>query len=297
MKTVLVAGREGQVARALAELADERFRFVCLGRPDLDITDRASVRRAIEAERPDAIVNAAAYTAVDKAESEPELAYAANRDGPANLAEAAADAGLPLVHLSTDYVFPGTSQDPYRETDPTGPLGVYGRSKLAGEEAVAAAQPAHAILRTAWVYGPHGANFLKTMLRLAKDREEIGVVADQRGTPTYAPDIAEAITAVLAKALAAPDDTNWRGTFHMVATGETDWAGFATEIFRQSAAQGGPHARVRRITTADYPTPAKRPANSLLDTTRFRETFGHVLPRWESGVERCLVSLVAAGSK
>ncbi|KAB0679044.1 dTDP-4-dehydrorhamnose reductase [Aureimonas leprariae] len=290
-RTVLVAGASGQVARSLAALDVPDLRFATLGRPDLDLSDPASIERAMDAHEPVAIVNAAAYTAVDRAETEPDAAFAINRDGASALAEAAARHGRPIVHISTDYVFDGTKPEPYVETDPTGPLGVYGRSKLEGEAAVAGANPAHVILRTAWVYSPYGANFLKTMLRLAGERDTVRVVADQRGTPTYAPDIAVGIAAVLRVALRQPGRTDWRGIVHMVAGGETTWAGFAEEILRGSAERAGPSARVEPVATPDHPTSAKRPANSRLATARFRRTFGHGLPEWQEGVRNCLDAL------
>ncbi|GGE15967.1 NAD(P)-dependent oxidoreductase [Aureimonas endophytica] len=292
---LLVTGRSGQVAQSLAALAGTDLEIVALGRPELDITDRATIEAALAAHRPDLVVSAGAYTAVDRAESEEAEAFAANRDGAGHVAAAAAALGLPVLHLSTDYVFAGDAERPYREADPTGPASVYGRSKLAGEAAVLGANPRAAIFRTAWVYSPFGHNFLKTMLRLCAERDTLRVVADQRGTPTYAPDIAAALVAAARTALAAPDDPSWRGLFHLVAQGETTWAGFAEEIFRQSAARGGPSAKVEPIATADYPTPAQRPANSRLDSTKFQQVFGHQLPPWQTGVERCLESL-AAGS-
>lgn len=285
---LLVTGRQGQIAQALAGLIRPDVTIVALGRPDVDIRDRISLDRAIARNRPDIVVNAAAYTAVDKAESDSVLAFAINAEGAGHVAAAAEAAGLPVLHLSTDYVFAGDKDDAYRETDPVAPLNVYGRSKHVGELAVAAANPAHAILRTAWVYGPHGTNFLTTMLRLAGERDSLRVVADQRGTPTHAGDLAEAILIAARAVTAAPKAENWRGLFHVAGTGETSWAGFATEIFRQSAARGGPSAHVEPIATADYPTPARRPANSRLDAGRFHTTFGHVLPHWTSGVARCL---------
>ncbi|WP_152045323.1 dTDP-4-dehydrorhamnose reductase [Aureimonas psammosilenae] len=283
---ILVTGREGQVARALAGLASPEIAVEALGRPDLDIRDPASVARAIAAFAPDVVVSAAAYTAVDKAETEEAEAFAVNEGGAANVSRAAAQAGLPVIHLSTDYVFPGDANRPYREDDPTGPAGVYGRSKLAGEIAVAKVNPRHVILRTAWVFAPEGNNFPRTMLRLAGDRDTVRVVADQQGTPTYAPDIAEAILTVARVALASPDSENWRGTFHMTGTGQTTWAGFAAAVFAASAARGGPSATVEPITTADYPTPARRPAYSVLDNSRFAATFAHALPDWEDATRR-----------
>ncbi|WP_062211053.1 dTDP-4-dehydrorhamnose reductase [Aureimonas sp. AU12] len=290
---LLVTGRKGQVAQALLGLASAGLEVVALGRPVLDITDRASIDRAIAEHRPDVVVSAAAYTAVDKAESDEAAAFAANRDGAGHVAAAAAAAGLPVIHVSTDYVFSGEKPQAYLEDDATGPQGVYGRSKLAGEAAVAAANPRHAILRTAWVFGPYGNNFLKTMLRLAETRDVLKVVGDQQGTPTYAPDIAAGIVAVAERMVAGPDEAASHGVFHMVAGGETTWAGFAAEIFAHSALDGGPSALVEPITTAEYPTPARRPANSRLDTARFRRAFGHELPTWQSGVERCLAALRA----
>lgn len=293
---ILVTGKEGQVAHALAALSGDGVSIVALGRPELDITKPDSIVDAIKAVRPDILVNAAAYTAVDKAEIEEQAAYAVNRDGARNVAVAAAIAALPVIHISTDYVFAGDKSAPYLETDAPGPTGIYGRSKLEGERAVANANAAHVILRTAWVYGPYGHNFLKTMLRLAADRDVLRVVADQFGTPTYAPDIAEAVVVVARKALSEPEGKNWRGIFHMVSEGETNWAGFAEEIFANSAHLGGPTAHVEPITTADYPTPARRPANSRLDMTKFRNTFSHALPGWKSGVARCVVELMPKNS-
>lgn len=291
---ILVTGRDGQVARSLAALAYDGLSITTLGRPELDVTDADSIARAIETVRPDILVNPAAYTAVDKAESEKESAFAVNREGARNAAATANAAGLPIIHVSTDYVFAGDKPSPYLESDATGPTGIYGRSKLEGEQAVAGANAAHAILRTAWVYSPYGHNFLKTMLRLAADREVLRVVADQYGTPTYAPDIADGIIAVARKIVSAPEREDWRGVFHMVAQGETNWAGFAEEIFTQSALRDGPCARVEPITTADYPTPARRPANSRLDTSRFRAAFEHSLPHWRDGVRRCVTELSGA---
>ncbi len=296
---LLVTGRDGQLARSLQALpevggtAGRDVSVVAIGRPELDITDAASVARAIAAHAPDIVVNAAAYTAVDRAESEREAAFRVNRDGAGNVAAAAAQAGLPVIHISTDYVFSGREAGWRREDDATDPQNVYGASKLAGEAAVAGANPANVTLRTAWVYSPYSGNFLKTMLRLAGERERLGVVADQFGTPTYAPDIAQAIVVAARAILAAPRDDAWRGVFHLTASGEASWADFAREIFRQSAALGGPSATVDAITTADYPTPAARPANSRLDNGRFAAVFGHRLPDWRDGVARCLAALGA----
>lgn len=285
---LLVTGQEGQIARAMALAGSDYVIVTCVGRPELDLTDPSSIRAAIDRHKPDIVINPAAYTAVDKAESEAELAFAINHDGAGAVAAAAAEAGLPIVHISTDYVFGGDKTEPYLEDDETGPTGVYGASKLAGEQAVAAANPAYVVLRTAWVYAPWGNNFARTMLRLAGDREVVRVVADQHGTPTYAPDIAQAVLAVCLTITASPDSDDWRGVFHMTNGGATTWAGFAAEVFAQSAAHGGPSARVEPITTADYPTPAKRPANSRLNTDRFARTFGYQMTDWSDAVARFL---------
>lgn len=287
---LLVTGRDGQVAQSLLSLAGRTVAVTALGRPDLDITDAGSIDAAIAAVRPDIVVNAAAYTAVDKAENEPDAAFAINRDGAGKVAAAAADAGLPVIHLSTDYVFSGERTQPYREDDATGPTGVYGASKLAGEAAVAAANRRHVILRTAWIYSPFGKNFVKTMLRLAGERDVVRVVADQIGTPTHAGDIAEGIVAVAGRLVG---DGAPAGLYHMVAQGEASWADLAEAVFAASCRRGGPSAAVERIGTAAYPTPAKRPANSRLDTHRFTAAFDHRLPHWTDGVERCVASILA----
>jgi dTDP-4-dehydrorhamnose reductase len=221
---------------------------------------------------------------VDKAETESDLAHAVNGAGAGAVARAAKALGVPLVHVSTDYVFDGALDRPYRESDPTGPTGVYGASKLAGERAVLEAYPeGSAVLRVAWVYSPFGGNFVKTMLRLAADRDEVSVVADQLGNPTGALDIADGILMVAAN-LAASDDASLRGVFHMTAQGEASWADFAEGIFATSAAQGGPSAAVRHITTAEYPTPAARPANSRLDCSLIARVHGVTLPEWRGSL-------------
>lgn len=285
---IAVTGRNGQVVQSLIECAPMRGHVVVpLGRPEFDLADIASVRAALIATKPDTIVSAAAYTAVDKAESERDMAFAVNVTGAGAVAEAAAALGVPLIHLSTDFVFDGNNPAPYVETDPTGPLSVYGASKLAGEQAVLAAHADSAILRTAWVYSPFGANFLKTMLRLAADRDELGVVADQFGNPTDALYIADAVLQV-ADRLAADASPDLRGVFHMTAAGDTSWAGFAEAIFAASTTLGGPSARVRHITTADYPTPATRPGNSRLDCTKLADAYGIRLGPWQHAVDRCV---------
>ena len=269
--------------------------MILVGRPDLDLAEPASILPALTAARPDIVISAAAYTAVDKAESEPARAFAVNAAGAGAVAAAAQQLGVAVVHLSTDYVFDGSGTRPYREDDPTGPLGVYGRSKLDGETAVAAANPRHVILRTAWVYAPFGANFVRTMLRLAATRDEVGVVADQHGCPTAALDIARALVAV-AKQLAAPGATerpDLMGVFHLTGQGEAVWADVAEVIFARSAEHGGPSARVKRIATADYPTPARRPANSRLDGGKLTAVYGITLPDWHVSVANCVTRLLA----
>lgn len=288
---ILATGANGQVTTALSRLHTPGIEIVKVGRPELDIVDKKSVVAAIRRYRPDIVVNPAAYTAVDKAEDHQADAFAANERGAANVARAAAEAGLPVIHLSTDYVFSGNDDGAYAEDDAVGPTGVYGASKLAGERAVAEANARHVILRTAWVYSPWGANFVRTMLRLAGDRDVVRVVADQHGTPTYAPDIAEAIARVSSEVL-EHDSSDHVGVFHMTAEGHTTWAGFAAEIFRVSAELSGPTAQVEPITTSEYPTPARRPANSRLSTAKFKTIFGHEMGDWRKGVRACVTELL-----
>ncbi|MET0528879.1 MAG: dTDP-4-dehydrorhamnose reductase, partial [Microvirga sp.] len=260
---IIVIGQEGQVARSLAERAPAHgATAIRLGRPKLDLADPSGIEDILRETGGDLIVNAAAYTAVDQAEKEPELAQAINGIGPGVVAGTAAAMAIPLIHISTDYVFDGTLDRPYRESDSVNALGVYGASKLMGEQAVAAEAQDHVILRTAWVYSPFGKNFVKTMLRLGSEREELGVVADQVGSPTSALDIADGILSVGRKLVENPQDRSLRGIFHMAGSGYASWAEFAAEIFASSVRLGGPAAKVRPIATADYPTPAKRPANS-----------------------------------
>jgi dTDP-4-dehydrorhamnose reductase len=290
---IVVTGREGQVVRSLLERgAHAGKEVVALGRPELDLSgEPGAIVRAIEAAHPDVLVSAAAYTAVDKAESEPDLAFAVNERGAAAVAKAARLLGIPLVHLSTDYVFDGAKDVPYVEDDATGPTGVYGASKLAGERAVLAEHENSAILRTAWVYSPFGANFVKTMLRLGASRDEIGVVADQRGNPTSALDIADGVLAVAAN-LRRDDDATLRGIFHMTADGEASWAEFAEAIFAQAASRGGPGASVKHLATADYPTPAQRPGNSRLDCGKLARTHNVRLPSWRPSTEEVVTRIL-----
>lgn len=294
-KTILVAGRAGQVARALAGLPPASgLRVVTLGRPDLDLLDADSIEAALGAVAPALVVNAAAYTAVDQAESNETACMALNAEAPGVLAAAAARRGVPIIHLSTDYVFDGSKREPYVETDPVAPLGVYGRSKLEGERQVAAENPNHVILRTAWVYSPVGKNFVRTMLRLAAQREEVSVVHDQTGNPTSAADIATAIMAISAQILSEGAAVK-PGLYHMTASGEASWADFARHVFACSAAAGGPSAHVRNITSSEYPTPVRRPENSRLDCSCLAAVYGIRLPHWQESVRDCVEQLVKSG--
>ncbi|RJG57722.1 dTDP-4-dehydrorhamnose reductase [Sphingobium terrigena] len=293
---IAVTGRTGQVVTSLIELGTAAgHEVIAIGRPDLDLADPASVARALTAAAPDAIVSAAAYTAVDKAESESDLAFAVNGAGPGAVALTAKSLGVPLIHLSTDYVFDGMLDRPYVESDPTGPTGVYGASKLAGEKAVLDGHDNSAVLRVAWVYSPFSSNFVKTMLRLAGDRDEIGVVSDQVGNPTSALAIAGGIFQV-ATNMVADASPSFRGVFHMAAQGEGSWADFAQAIFAASAARGGPSALVRPIGTADYPTPAARPANSRLDCGLIARIHGVTLPDWRGSLDDVMDRLQPANN-
>ena len=283
-----VIGAGGQVARSLREVAAVHP-DVIIGfgsRPIVDLLDPSSVAAAIAAFKPDVVINPAAYTAVDKAEAEPDLAFATNRDGANAVAFASRERGIPIIHLSTDYVFDGRKDGAYLETDKTNPQGIYGRSKLDGEIAVANANPRHVILRTSWVYAPFGNNFVRTMLRLAGERDRLRVVNDQRGCPTYAPDIAVAIVSIASKLL------EWRqeyaGVTHLAGPDAITWYEFAREIFRESSKRGGPTPAVDPITSAEYPTPALRPANSELSTNRLHSVFGIRLPSAQVSLANCM---------
>ena len=293
---VLVIGCRGQIGRELVEAQPcAGLSPIGLGHDDLDVTDRDAVRHVVERYRPTLIINAAAYTAVDRAELEPDAAFAVNADGPAHLAEAAAAAGVPLVHLSTDYVFDGAKPAAYSEDDAVRPLGVYGASKAAGERAIRERLDRHVILRTSWVFGIYGANFVKTMLRLGRERDRLDVVADQWGCPTGAADIAEAIFGIAHQLLITPRTNAW-GTYHFAGRGSTNWCGFAQAIFERAEPLWGRRPEVTPIATADYPTPARRPATSILDCTRFERTFA--LPRrpWTERLDTVVRSLLAGNA-
>lgn len=291
---IAVTGGPGQLVLSLAERGPfAGHDVIAIGPPALDLAvpQDATIYAAISAVGPDIVVNAAAHTAVDRAESERDLAFAINAEGAGAVARSVARLGLPLVHVSTDYVFDGDKAEPYTEADMTGPTGVYGESKLAGERAVLASGADAAILRTAWVYSPFGANFVKTMLRLAQSNSEVRIVSDQRGNPTNALDLADAVIAV-AVHLVSGDDVAHRGLFHAAGTGEASWADLAEAVFAASASNGGPSARVTRIATADYPTPAKRPPNSTLDCTALFERHGIRLPIWQESAAIVTARLV-----
>src|SRR3984885_244002 len=292
MMRIAVTGSKGQVATSLIERAEGKVEIVALGRPAFDLTERAAVIAGLDAARPDVVVNAAAYTAVDKAETEEADAVRVNGDGAAHVAEAAMRLGVPLVHLSTDYVFDGALDRPYREDDPTSPTGAYGRSKLAGEKAVAERCEDSVIMSTALCFSPFGANFVRTMLSINETRDEVGVVADQRGNPTSALDIADALIAIAAR-LKGDASPALRGVFHMTGAGEASWADLAETIFREAAARGRRLTRVRRIATADYPTPARRPANSRLDNEKLARVYGVRLPGWRRSVADCCDRLLS----
>ncbi|MGE5722833.1 MAG: dTDP-4-dehydrorhamnose reductase [Sphingomonadales bacterium] len=290
---LLVIGRQGQLARSLAERAGHWGLFPAFAaRPALDLADEASIRRAIAEHPAPIVVNAAAYTAVDQAEAEAALAERINAAAAGTLAQAAADAGARLIHVSTDYVFDGRSAYPYDESVEPAPINAYGRSKLAGEEAVRAALPAHAIVRSSWVYSPFGRNFVRTMLDLGASRDLLRVVDDQVGTPTSALDLADALLAI-ARAWRDGSDTGLGEIYHVAGSGETSWAGFAREIFRHSRASGGPSAEVEGIATEDWPAAAARPRNSRLSSAKFARDFGITLPAWQDSSAQVVERLLA----
>ncbi|MGI8568461.1 MAG: dTDP-4-dehydrorhamnose reductase [Methylocella sp.] len=271
-RPILVFGAAGQLGHEVMALARARdIEAAGCNRAKADVTDFASVKAAVLAVKPRLVLNAAAYTAVDRAETEPEAAYAANAVGAESIARAAAVAQVPVIQISTDYVFDGTKTGAYVETDPIAPLGVYGTTKAAGEALVRQANPRHFILRTSWVYGRFGANFLKTILRLSRTRDELPIVADQHGCPTATEDLAEAVFAIdraLARGIGAP------GTYHFAGDGATTWHRFASAIVEAQAQATGRRPKISAIATADYKTPARRPANSELDSSLFASVFG-----------------------
>ena len=285
---ILLTGASGQVGWELARTLAPLGEVLAPPRSALDLANPAALEDAVHALAPDFIVNPAAHTAVDHAESEPDLAYAINAAAPGALARAAAARGIPLVHFSTDYVFDGRSTRAYTETDAPNPLGVYGASKLAGETAVSDAGGAHLILRTSWVYGLRGRNFLLTMQRLARERDTLSVVDDQYGSPTWSRLIAEATALVVARWLDRGDLTADSGVYHLTCGGRTSWHGFAEAILARLAKSEANVARLAAIPTSGYPTPAARPANSQLDCGKLAATFGVRLPDWQRALALCL---------
>ena len=293
MTTIMVTGGAGQLATAMEQEGGAAVRRV--GRPAFDFDRPPSIAETVQALQPTLVVNAAAWTAVDAAEAEPEAAGRANRDGPATLAAHCADAGIPLIHVSTDYVFDGVKGAPYTETDPTSPTGVYGTTKLEGEQAVLAAWPRAIILRTSWVYSATGKNFVRTMLGAAQKNPRLRVVADQQGCPTAARDLALAILAIAARLRDGWQD-RYAGVFHAAGAGSTTWHGLADALFQDAAQYGHPVPAVDAIATSDWPTPARRPPDSRLDCTKLSQVFDVRLPEWRSGLSRTVAELLATPS-
>lgn len=292
MKTILLTGRDGQVGWELQHTLAPLGRIVACGRGELDLASPDVIRARVRELKPDIIVNAAAYTAVDKAESEPDLAMAVNGTAPGILAEEARRLGALLVHYSTDYVFDGEKTEPYVETDPTNPINEYGRSKLAGEQAVAAAGCAHLIFRTSWVYGARGKNFLLTILRLARERDELRVVADQVGAPTSAPLIAGATAQAIGEARQWPREPGpeW-GVYHLAAGGKTSWFGFTQAILERAGFILGAVPGLTPIPTSEYPTPARRPRYSVLECGKLRARFRITPATWEQALDEVIAGL------
>ena len=304
-RSVLLLGASGQVGRELYELLGSDWQILAPSSAELDLMDEQAIRRVVRSLKPRWILNAAAYTAVDRAESEPAKAHSINADAVRVLGEEAQVCGAAVVHFSTDYVFDGTPSTPRREADATGPLGVYGCSKLAGERALAASGAAHFTFRTSWVYSTHGKNFLLTILKLARERDELQIVADQVGAPTFASNLAELTRFAMerAEAVAATEGLPLAeavrrigGLYHASDAGETSWFGFAKSFLELARARGGRHqrlARLKAITTEQYPTPARRPADSRLNCSLLRERLGFEMPAWQHSVEKAMDALYA----
>ncbi len=290
--TILVTGGTGQLATALAQRGGDRVRVV--GRPAFDFDRPESIGQILQAIEPELVVNAAAFTAVDAAETDADAAYRANRDGPALLARLCQTAEIPLIHVSTDYVFDGTKGAPYVETDPTAPTGVYGASKLAGETAVLEACSQAVVLRTAWLYAATGRNFVRTMLNAARKTSKLRVVADQIGCPTTATDLAAAILAIVTRISAERWQSAFGGVFHAAGSGWTSWHGLACAVFEDAARHGMAMPEVTPISTADWPTPARRPADSRLDCEKLATVYGYRMPVWRDGLARTIDEIFAA---
>jgi len=292
---ILLTGANGQLGYEIIRL-NNSFDLIYLNRSELDITDLNQVEKKFAEIKPDLVINAAAYTAVDKAESDQKSAFAVNRDGSANLARCCAEYKIPLIHVSTDFLFDGKKRTPYVETDPVAPLCVYGQSKADGEQAIVSVLKEHIIIRTSWLYGFHGNNFVKTMLKLGKEREVIRVVADQYGSPTSAEDLAEAIL-IIASQLESPATCNLQphiwGIYHYSGSGITTWHGFAEKIFEIVKQLGESKIpRIEAITTLEYPTPAKRPAYSVLDCTLIQKNFGIIPKSWQESLKKIISKLL-----
>lgn len=288
---ILVVGKKGQVATELAQaLPLAGHEFLALARPEFDMERPESIGRVIRDYRPDAIINAAAYTAVDRAEDEPEVANAINGIALGVLGTAAG--GVPVIHYSTDYVFDGTKSEPYDESDTTNPIGAYGASKLLGEEKLRAANPRSVVLRTSWVCSPHGSNFVKTMLRLGRERAEVSVVRDQLGAPTFADDLAQTAIAMLPRLVESAAGDAAFGIFHYSGEPDSNWYDFAFMIFAGAAERGQRPPKLRAIGTKDYPTKARRPANSRLDCSKINYIHGIPRPDWEAALSRTLDRLM-----
>lgn len=289
---ILITGKNGQVGWELQRSFASSGQVIALDSKEMDLADPDAIRRTIRNVRPDIIINPAAYTAVDKAENDPALAMSVNGTAPGILAEEAQHLGAILVHYSTDYVFDGNKPGPYTESDVPNPQSVYGKTKLAGEQAVRASGCKHLILRTSWVYGVHGGNFVKTILRLANERSELRIVADQFGAPTWARDLAQSTASVLTRWQKKDWDKNSGGLYHLTAAGRTNWHQYAEEIVRLAreydAALAAKQLDIRAITTQEYPVPAKRPANSVLANDKIRDAFGIELPAWQNSLAECV---------
>lgn len=292
MKKILVTGKNGQLGWELQRVLASSDQIIALDSKAMNLADADAIRHTIRDVRPDIIFNPAAYTAVDKAESDAELAMAVNGVAPGILAEEAKRLGSVLVHYSTDYVFDGNKAAPYTETDTPNPQSVYGSTKYAGEQAVRATGCKHLILRTSWVFGVHGGNFVKTILRLAKERSELRIVADQYGAPTWARDLAQATATSLSCWMGKDLDSKFCGVYHLTAAGRTNWHEYAEEIVRLArkydAALSSKSLDIRAIITQEYPVPATRPANSVLANNKIRDTFGVAMPAWQDSLAECV---------
>ena len=294
MKLIVTGTAEGQLVGSLIERAPSaNAQIIAVGIPELDMSNPSTIAPALAGIEADVIVNAAAFTAVDKAEMNEALAMRINGDAAGEVALIARRRSLPLLHISTDYVFDGAAARPYREDDPTGPTSAYGRTKLAGERAVLDSDPTATILRTAWVYSPLSVNFVKTMLRLGETRAEISVVTDQRGSPSYALDLADAVLSIARQRVERRGEGFGAGVYHMTGSGEATWADLAEEVFAEAERLGRPPVKVKRITSAEYPTPTRRPANSRLDNAKLASVFGVVLPDWRASTRDCVRRLLA----